>query len=155
MHTSHATSGIRTHHPSTCPGHGSHQTAGTLTHSATMFNTSVGYTPVLHVWNMCITSILHIYYRCMNYMCNTPKTPHMNYICITHVIHMWHIWLCMADIQPIMQHCRYTTLKLVAQNVINSEGCLYCGQNDAYISLAVPRGGVVVIITQYLLSRST
>ncbi len=36
MQTSHAPSGIRTHHPSTYPGHGSHQTAGALTHSATM-----------------------------------------------------------------------------------------------------------------------
>ncbi len=31
-----APSGIQTHHPSTCPVHGSHQTAGALTHSATM-----------------------------------------------------------------------------------------------------------------------
>ncbi len=34
---------------------------------------SMGYTPVLHVWNMCIIGVLHMYYRCMNYMCNTPK----------------------------------------------------------------------------------
>ncbi len=52
----------------------------------------VGYTPVLHVWIMSITGVLHMYYRLMNYMCNTPKTPHMYYMCITHVIHMWHIW---------------------------------------------------------------
>ncbi len=29
----------------------------------------VCYTPVFHVWNMCITGVLNIYYRCMNYMC--------------------------------------------------------------------------------------
>ncbi len=42
MQTSHAPSGIRTHHPNTCPGQGSHQTAGTLTHSATMTRTYMG-----------------------------------------------------------------------------------------------------------------
>ncbi len=34
--TSHVPSGIRTHNPSTCPGHGSHQTASAITHSANM-----------------------------------------------------------------------------------------------------------------------
>ncbi len=46
-------------------------------------------TCVKHVYYRC----LHMYYRCMNYMCNIPKTPHMHYMCSTHVIHMWHIWL--------------------------------------------------------------
>ncbi len=50
------------------------------------------YTPWLRVWNMSVSGVLHMYHRCMNYMCNTPKTPHMYYMCITHVIHMWHIW---------------------------------------------------------------
>ncbi len=43
------------------------------------------YIPVLHVRNMCITVLLHMYYNCMNYMSNIQRIPHMYYICITHV----------------------------------------------------------------------
>ncbi len=46
---------------------------------------------------MCITGVLHMYYRCMNYMCNMPKTPHMYYIFITHIIYMWHIFGITGD----------------------------------------------------------
>ncbi len=35
-------------------------------------NICVEYTPVLHVWNMCIRGVLHIYYKSMNYIYNTP-----------------------------------------------------------------------------------
>ncbi len=31
---------------------------------------------------MCLAGVLHIYYRCMNYMCNRPKMT-------THVLHMY------------------------------------------------------------------
>ncbi len=44
------------------------------------------------------THVLH----CMNYMCNTPK--HMSYMCVTCVIHMWHIWQCSS-----MSTCWATT----------------------------------------------
>ncbi len=54
-------------------------------------NTYVGYTPTLPVCNMCVICVLHIYYECMNYMCNTPKTPHMYCMCVTHVLYIWHI----------------------------------------------------------------
>ncbi len=37
MQSSNAPSGIETHNPSTCPDHGSHHTAGALTHSATIW----------------------------------------------------------------------------------------------------------------------
>ncbi len=56
-------------------------------------NTCVGYTPVSHMWNMFITSILQV----INCICNTPKTLHMYYMCITHVIYMCHIWYCIVQ----------------------------------------------------------
>ncbi len=37
---------------------------------------------------MKITGVLHMEYIYMNYMCNTPKTPHMYYICIICAIHV-------------------------------------------------------------------
>ncbi len=54
---------------------------------------SEGSTPItnvkhaLQVFYTCITGVLHMYYRCMNYMFDTPK----NNIDILHVYHMWHI----------------------------------------------------------------
>jgi hypothetical protein len=33
------------------------------------------------------TGVLHMYDRCINYICNTPKTPHMHYKCITCVLY--------------------------------------------------------------------
>ncbi len=44
--------------------------------------TCVGYTPVLYV--TCVLGVLHMYYMCINYMCNTPK----HHTCITCVSHM-------------------------------------------------------------------
>ncbi len=42
---------------------------------------------VIHVYYMCSTYVVHVY----DYMCNTPKTPHMYYTynqtCNTHVAH--------------------------------------------------------------------
>ncbi len=74
------------------------------------YTTCVRYTPVLHMQfytgNTCVgkhlyymseniysTGVLHMYYRCMNYMHNTPNTiyVHMYYLCITHVTHLGHI----------------------------------------------------------------
>ncbi len=31
-----------------------------------------------------------MYYSCMSYICNTPKTPRMYYICISHALDMEH-----------------------------------------------------------------
>ncbi len=65
-------------------------------------------TLVVHLWNMCITGVLHLYCRCINYMCNTPKTPHMYYIFITHVIHMWHIgWFMRCKTQFLLTKQHY------------------------------------------------
>ncbi len=36
-----------------------------------------------YMCEMCITGAQHMYYRCMNYMCNTQK-----HTCITYVSHM-------------------------------------------------------------------
>ncbi len=46
-------------------------------------NTYVGYTPILHVSNICITGVLPMYYRCMNNMCYTPNNT-------TSVVHVYH-----------------------------------------------------------------
>ena len=43
-------------------------------------NICVGYTPIL-MCETCITAILYMYYRCMNYICNT----HKHHTCITRV----------------------------------------------------------------------
>ncbi len=41
----------------------------------------------------CAKCILQVFYTCNTgvWICNRPKTPYMYYMCITHVIHMWHI----------------------------------------------------------------
>ncbi len=55
-------------------------------------NKYVEYTPVFHVWNICTTCILHMYYMCMNYMFNTPKPNtcilHVYPTCNTHVAYL-------------------------------------------------------------------
>ncbi len=40
---------------------------------------------------MYITGVLIIYYRCVNYKCNTPKTRNMYHTGITHVTHVTHL----------------------------------------------------------------
>ncbi len=59
----------------------------------------------IHVWNIGIVGVMHMYYRCVNYMCNTPKQDtcvlYMYHTCNTHVtisnaiplyyIHVWNI----------------------------------------------------------------
>ncbi len=55
---------------------------------------------------MCVKG--NMYYKCMDYMDN-PNTCTMHYICITHVIHMWHILLC--DVYIIAQLTIYKLLK--------------------------------------------
>ncbi len=39
------------------------------------------------VWITCViqTKTPHMYYMCMNYMCNKTKTPHMYYICMNYM----------------------------------------------------------------------
>ncbi len=34
---------------------------------------SVSYTSKIHLHYMCKPCVLHVYYRCMNYMCDTPN----------------------------------------------------------------------------------
>ncbi len=46
-------------------------------------NTCVWYTPVLHVWNM---SIIVVWIEYVIHL----KTPHMYYMCDTHVLHVYH-----------------------------------------------------------------
>ncbi len=42
-------------------------------------NTCVNYTPILHAWNV-YSHVIYTYYRCIAYMCNTPKnTIHIQY----------------------------------------------------------------------------
>ena len=62
-------------------------------------NTCVGYTAVLHVWNMCITCILYMYYRCINCMCKTSKNTTRVYMTVyytynTHVAHFLVYYTC-------------------------------------------------------------
>ncbi len=54
----------------------------------------VGYALVVHLWNMWTTGFLHMYYRCMCYMCNTHKTTHMYYMYLCH--HPYIDW-CIHD----------------------------------------------------------
>ncbi len=43
---------------------------------------------------MCIADVLHMYYSCMNYMCNTLK----HHTCITHIItHVTHLLVLQRD----------------------------------------------------------
>ncbi len=49
-----------------------------------------------------------MYYRCMGYMCNTPKT--------SHVIHMWHIWQCIARVISVAFKSLDVTFKFYYEN---------------------------------------
>ena len=49
--------------------------------------THVRYTLLLHVWNMYIIYVLHMYYRRINYICITPKNT-------THVPHVYYTFTC-------------------------------------------------------------
>ncbi len=71
-----------------------------IVHFLNLHQTAVGYIPVLHEWSMCITGILHLNYRYMNYMCKIPKTPHMYYMCIIHVLHVYHT--CNTDVTHLL-----------------------------------------------------
>ncbi len=42
----------------------------------------------IYTCNTCVLGVLHMYHKCMNYMCNIPKTPHIYYMCIAHVAHL-------------------------------------------------------------------
>ncbi len=39
------------------------------------------------LWETIKTVLDCMYYRCINYMCNMPKTQHRYYMCVTHVAH--------------------------------------------------------------------
>ncbi len=40
-----------------------------------------------HLLMLIVWIHVHMYNICSNYMCNTAKTPHMYYMCNTHVTH--------------------------------------------------------------------
>ncbi len=46
-----------------------------------------------------------MYYMCMNYMCNTPKTPHMYYMCNMYVAHLLvcYDWTSNLTLDNVMQ----------------------------------------------------
>ena len=61
---------------------------------------------VKYVYHICCTHVLQVY---MSYMCNTPKTPHMYYICTTYVLHCWHISYLINVYIPHVLHMHFYT----------------------------------------------
>ncbi len=61
----------------------------------------------MHLYCMCETCVLHVFYTCIigtNCICNTRHTFIITYI--THVIHMWHISSC-SSFYFIMWLCQW------------------------------------------------
>ncbi len=126
--TCHASSGIQTHHSSTCPGQGSHQTAGALTHLATMTRTNCIKTSfeIIHSsFNKCkccqiVACILFMqwswehpfnpYWTVRTYM-SLPGKGLKGHVCPTIVTPWWHHSDVMnLVVQQILLHCGQGTM---------------------------------------------